>query len=712
MAITEVVNIGVDVKGTSTVVDAADAYDDLGDAVAKTQLNAEKLAQQYGINDARTQEAIKIAGKYKQQMEELDFAIDAARGGSDQLFRATQGVVAGFEVAAGAMALFGSESEELEKIMMKVQGAMALSQGLKDLNEFSPAIKNVASQFSGVLTKAVQGFSKAAKAAIAATGIGLLVVAVASLVEYWDDIMEAVNGVSAEQKDLVKEQQKSADLASKQLDDISAQENILKQQGKTEEEILKMKIAATKNAITALEAQLTTQEQMKKAQIDAAKRNKEIAELVLKGLLSPVTLILTTIDKVRNALGQTSTLAEDFFSSTANLVFDPKAVEEEADKTIQTTKDNLTKLKNSVAGYEMQVTQVRKDNLQKQRDASNKAFEDEVKKLDEQYKIRQTKINQEYADGLISKDQQEIQLLQLEEKRLNAQLDLAQKNKKSTTEIDAAIVANKIALNEKSVKSAQMTEEEILKFKKEAHDKELQGLDEFYKEKELKLKQDYANGLISKQQFDTQSLELERQRLANALQIAKDNGQSTTEIEAQISENKINIDNNVKASKQSVADLEQQIFDNSQALANAVISLAGEQSKIGKGIALASIAADTAMALTKALSNSQSPTPDNVASGGLAGIAKYIALATTILTNSKRAYDIIKAPAPTGGAPSGGGASSATARTTSVPTFQAPNVRLNVGGEQFTQANRIYVTEADITGTQNRVKVTEGISTI
>jgi len=109
MAINEAVNIDIDVNGVNTVKQAADAYEDLGDAVSQTQLEAEKLAQQFGINDKRTQEAIKVAGRYKQEMEQLDFAIDAARGGSDQLFRAAQGVTAGFEVAAGAVALFGGE---------------------------------------------------------------------------------------------------------------------------------------------------------------------------------------------------------------------------------------------------------------------------------------------------------------------------------------------------------------------------------------------------------------------------------------------------------------------------------------------------------------------------------------------------------------------------------------------------------------------------
>jgi hypothetical protein len=154
MAIVEAINIPIGVTGQETVQQAANSYEDLGDAVAKTQLEAEKLAQQFGINDKRTQEAIKVAGKYKQEMEQLDFAIDGARGGVDTLFRATQGVVAGFEVAAGAAGLFGSESEELEKVLMKVQSAMVLSQGLKDIKEFAPAFSNLGTIIKGNVIKA------------------------------------------------------------------------------------------------------------------------------------------------------------------------------------------------------------------------------------------------------------------------------------------------------------------------------------------------------------------------------------------------------------------------------------------------------------------------------------------------------------------------------------------------------------------------------
>ena len=139
MAINEAVNIAVNVSGTQTVKEASKDFKGLSEGISSSQESTANL------------------------------------------MKATQGVVAGMQVAAGAVGLFGSKSEELEKILLKVQSAMALSQGLKDFQEFVPAIKNVASSFTGVLTKSVQSFGKAARTAIAATGIGLLVVAVGGL---------------------------------------------------------------------------------------------------------------------------------------------------------------------------------------------------------------------------------------------------------------------------------------------------------------------------------------------------------------------------------------------------------------------------------------------------------------------------------------------------------------------------------------------------
>jgi hypothetical protein len=567
MAINEAVNIDIDVNGTSTVKQAANAYEDLGDAVSQTQLEAEKLAQQFGINDKRTQEAIKVAGKYKQEMEELDFAIDAARGGSDQLFRAAQGVTAGFEVAAGATALFGGQSEELEKVMLKVQGAMVLSQGLKDFKEFTPAILNLA---KGIRTKLVTALTTL-KGAIAATGIGLLLTGLAAVVAYWDDIKAAVTGVSSSQKDLLKSQEDSVALAQEQLQSVSEQENILKLQGKTEEEIRQIKINRAKIAISELKAQIETQEQIKKTQIETAKRNKEILTGIIEFLSKPINLLLQGVDKLRNALGGNSNLAKQFKEAqkeAANFVFDPKETAKEADESINETKKQLSKLENTLAGFRLQQRAKRKENAQKAKEDNEKEFDDWLAKEIEKNEIQ--KANAKYKE----------------------------------------------------------------KKEQEARDKK-------------------------------------------------------------------------KAEEQALADFEEKLFQDSQALGSAVIDLIGQETKVGKGLALAQIAADTARALSGALANANSPTPDNVASGGLAGIAKYIALATTIATNAKRAIDIVKSEnvsgAASGSAPTTGGGFTGS--------FNAPSVRLP-RTEEFTGDRRVYVTEYDISNTQEKVKVTEDVSIV
>jgi len=154
------------------------------------------------------------------------------------------------------------------------------------------------------------------------------------------------------------------------------------------------------------------------------------------------------------------------------------------------------------------------------------------------------------------------------------------------------------------------------------------------------------------------------------------------------------------AIKQSKQDL----FDASVALANAVIGLAGEQSKVGKVLALSTIAADTAMSISNAMTVTTSPSPDNVATGGIAGIAKYVALAAMILNNAKRARDILKGGQPSASAPAqmnGGG----------MPQMSAPNISSSLPSVgQFD--TKVFVTEGDIRRTTDRVDTTRKVSVV
>lgn len=554
MAIVEAINIPIGVTGTETVQQAANSYEDLGDAVAKTQLEAERLAQQFGINDAKTQEAIKIAGKYKQQMEELDFAIDGARGGTDQIFRATQGVVAGFEIAVGAAALFGSENEQLQKTLMQVQGAMALSQGIKDFQEFLPAITSMA---TAIKTQLVTAFTTL-RGAIMATGIGALVVAIAVAIDQIGKYNDAIDETIDKELELSKIRQKEA------IESLEAETRAY--QSSTEIRLL------------------LAQKEGKSAQ--------QVADLEIK------------------LLKERRTQLREFYANENN----DQAARAAALQEYNKVSDNVTKLE---IQRDIDIVNSAKERNKELEDLNNKKFEDWLSN-----QLAQNEAEEANRQFLLDRDQK---ALEDEQEMINALADFNAK----------------IVEDEEEMFNAQLEYE----------------------------------------------VELAEMKLANAEYVKK---------------RKKEIDEEEKKSKQAVADLEKQIFDQSQALANAIINIVGQQSKVGKGIALAQIAADTAVALTGALKNSQSSTPDNVATGGLAGIAKYIGIATTILSNSKRAYDILKSPAPSTSLSGGGG--SAT-----VPRFNAPTTRLPQTDE-FTQVRRVYVTESDISNVQNKVKVTESLS--
>jgi hypothetical protein len=124
-------------------------------------------------------------------------------------------VASGFSAAQGAIGLFGTESKEVEQALLKVNSAMALSQGLngvlegvksfKDLGlviksttvfqKASAAATTIAATAQKLFTKSVDESSKGFKGlrgAIIATGIGALVVLVGVLIENFDSVKKVI----------------------------------------------------------------------------------------------------------------------------------------------------------------------------------------------------------------------------------------------------------------------------------------------------------------------------------------------------------------------------------------------------------------------------------------------------------------------------------------------------------------------------------------
>lgn len=85
---------------------------------------------------AMYQDLVRQAGEIDDAMGDANAAISRAGSdtrGLDNAIMVATGVAAGFSVAAGAAALFGDESEETQKVLLKVNAAMSILSGLQQI---------------------------------------------------------------------------------------------------------------------------------------------------------------------------------------------------------------------------------------------------------------------------------------------------------------------------------------------------------------------------------------------------------------------------------------------------------------------------------------------------------------------------------------------------------------------------------------------------
>jgi hypothetical protein len=295
-------------------------------------------------------------------------------------------VAAGFSAVQGAMALVGQESEDLQKTLVKVQGAMALAQGLS-------AVKDAGKAFDEMKVVAVNAF-RAIKGAIGSTGIGLLVIALGTVVAYWDEIKEAVTGVSEEQKKLNEQAAKKATLAEKELDRLERSNETLKAQGKTEKEIIGLKIAKVQQIIKATQEELDGKKKIKDAEIAQAERynnlikqavrvGMEINTAVLRALAVPLQLVITAVNGVSETLGFGKVVAIDLQQEitnlnkttanyVSNLIIDPKETKDNLDKNISILEDKLIDANEKYNTYNKQLLEG-----DKKTNAESKKLQDE-----------------------------------------------------------------------------------------------------------------------------------------------------------------------------------------------------------------------------------------------------------------------------------------------------------------------------------------------
>jgi hypothetical protein len=286
----------------------------------------------------------------------------------------------------------------LDQLQKKLEGVSKAGsdnrEGFKVLDQitggYASQIKGLAGSVGGAI-KGVKSFTKGLKGlrgALISTGIGALVVALGLIVVYWDDIINLVSGVNKKTTDLLATQEKytaSAELAFKAIGNTS---NTLKLQGKSERDILNAKKLQTKEIIKALEAQIITQEAVKKSQVEASKRNRFILQGILIFIERPITAVLAMVDSLTAGLskipglGDIATNLEDSYRKSggiAGLLFDPASIEKKGDEALKESRNQLTKLKNQRDGFTLQ------------QQAQDKKAEDDKKAADEK-KIEDAKV--------------------------------------------------------------------------------------------------------------------------------------------------------------------------------------------------------------------------------------------------------------------------------------------------------------------------------
>ena len=215
MAIEKVVNL----KVTDNVDQTAKSVGNLKTQLRQAQNEVNELSAKFGATSEQAVNAAKRAAELKDAIGEAKSLTDAFN--PDAKFKALTstlgGVAGGFSAVQGAVGLLGSESQSVEKAILKVQSAMAISQGVQAIGESVDSFKQLGAVIrsttlfqkalagaTAVQTFVMNGATLAAKAlrgALIATGVGALVVGVGLLIANFDKVkkvvMNLIPGLSA-----------------------------------------------------------------------------------------------------------------------------------------------------------------------------------------------------------------------------------------------------------------------------------------------------------------------------------------------------------------------------------------------------------------------------------------------------------------------------------------------------------------------------------
>ena len=382
----------------------------------KTELREAKeeaiaLARKFGELSPEATNAAKKLASLKDEMGDLNDKVAGLNPDKfARLSTLTNGVVRGFQAASGAAVLFGKTGEDIEKTIAKLQATMAFAdgiQGVMDARKSFVAFGQDVVLGAKKMVVAVQGFSKASKIALAATGIGLIVVALAAIVTYWDEITVAMQGANSEQAKSEKLYEDTKKELNNQLQthkDTHAQQLL---SGKTEREILETEIKITEQLIAQEELKLSIQEkELKKAVADREKLGKSTAGLIyMYGMWKTPEEVKAAGDLGLVEQKKSIEVAkENLAKSKLEIQTIDKTANDKAISDAKKTQEQIDADKNEANDENLRVLIKRRDKelaTQKNLAKMLKEVQEEINKSDKEVKLRQAKDIDEFNQTAI-----------------------------------------------------------------------------------------------------------------------------------------------------------------------------------------------------------------------------------------------------------------------------------------------------------------------
>lgn len=365
-----------------------EVYGDLQPLTTRMGEAEDRLYELANAGQTATQEyqdLLETVGRYRKVQIQTDMAVDAAATTMAQkLGGALGGATAGFELMQGVMGTFGAESEQVEKLLLKVQSAMAISQGVQGVREAIPAITAFG---TAIKTQAIAALTTL-KGALITTGIGALVVAL---------------GFAANAMGLFSDSSEDAEKKQKKLDDQ------LEKTNKSLEE--------QRNFYDKLSASM--EQSTRKQILDARKRGateEEITDITTKGIERRIELLKIEEEQARKTMLQKS---KDRNASYKEY----EAAEDAYQAAIKRTNELQLQLDEQRQAEKEAQDQINKDNAK----ANKEKRKNELAKLRE--------YNREATD--LFKTEYQIQKRDIEEKYAE-QIALAKKYKQDTIDLEKA----------------------------------------------------------------------------------------------------------------------------------------------------------------------------------------------------------------------------------------------------------------------------------